>query len=300
MSILLYNLQKLKIGNTMPIGFIGLGNLGKAITTRLTEMGEEVVVYNRTKSKVENLGYEVANTPKQMLQKCDTVFLCLFDSPAVNNILNMEDGLLCEELKGKTIIDLSTNHYEDVLKFHEVVENAGGKYLENPVFGSVAPALQGVLTLVASGKKEVFDEAKPLLEKFGKEIFHLEKKGSATKMKLINNLCLGSFMATIAECTSLAEDCDIDKSKALDILGVGGGTSLVLNAKKQKLIDEDFSAHFSNDAINKDLHLLQDLAYSMKKPLYSAAMPKELFSKMKMMGKGSEDFSSIYELFKSK
>ena len=64
-------------------------------------------------------------------------------------------------------------------------------------------------------------------------------------------------------------------------------------------LEEDFSAHFSNDAINKDLHLLQDLAYSMKKPLYSAAIPKELFSKMKMMGKGDEDFSSIYQLFKS-
>ena len=283
----------------MSIGFIGLGNLGKAIATRLTQMGEELVVYNRTKSKVEGLGYDIAETPKDLLKKCDVIFLCLFDSPAVRNILTMQNGLLCEDLKGKTIIDLSTNHYEDVLEFHDLVGNAGGKYLENPVFGSVAPALAGVLTLVSSGKEEVFNEVKPLLEKFGKEIFYLEKPSSATKMKLINNLCLGSFMATIAECTSLAEDCAIDKSKALDILGVGGGTSLVLNAKKQKLIDEDFSAHFSNDAINKDLHLLQDMAYNMKKPLYSAAIPKELFSKMKMMGKGEEDFSSIYQLFKA-
>ena len=65
------------------------------------------------------------------------------------------------------------------------------------------------------------------------------------------------------------------------------------------MIDEDFSAHFSNNAINKDLHLLQDLAYKLQKPLYSATIPKELFSKMKMMGKGEEDFSSIYQLFKN-
>jgi len=282
----------------MPIGFIGLGNLGKAIATRLTDMGEELVVYNRTKSKVEDLGYEIVDTPKDLLQKCDVIFLCLFDSPAVDNILNGENGLLCDELKGKTIVDLSTNHYEEVLKFHEDVANIGGKYLENPVFGSVAPALQGALTLVASGKEEVFNEVKPLLEKFGKEIFFLEKPSAATKMKLINNLCLGSFMATLAECTSLAEDCEIDKVKALEILGVGGGQSLVLKAKTQKLIDEEFAPHFSNDAINKDLHCLQDLAYSMNKPLYTASVPKELFSKMKMMGKGEEDFSSIYQLFK--
>ena len=282
----------------MSIGFIGLGNLGTAISTRLKQMGEEVLTYNRTKQKAIDKGFDVVDTPKDLLKSCDVIFMCLFDSPAVDNVFNMQNGLLCEELKGKTIIDLSTHHYDDVLNFHALAKNAGAKYLENPVFGSVAPALSGVLTLVASGEKEVFDEVKPLLEKFGKEIFFLEKEGAATKMKLINNLCLGSFMATIAECTSLAEDCSIPKEKALDILGVGGGTSLVLNAKKQKLIDEDFSAHFSNDAINKDLHLLQDLAYSMKKPLYSAAMPKELFSKMKMMGKGDEDFSSIYRLFK--
>ena len=78
-----------------------------------------------------------------------------------------------------------------------------------------------------------------------------------------------------------------------------GGQSLVLKAKTQKLIDEDFSPHFSNNAINKDLHLLQDLAYNLKMPLYSAAVPKELFSKMKNLGKGEEDFSSIYSLFKN-
>ncbi len=282
----------------MAIGFIGLGNLGTAITTRLSQLGETLVVYNRNIEKIRNLGYEIVSSPKEILQKCDVVFLCLFDSEAVKQILSGENGLLCGNLKGKTIIDLTTNHYEEVLEFHKLVNDFGANYLENPVFGSVAPALKGELTVVSSGKTEVFEAVKPILEKIAKEIFHLETPASATKMKLINNLCLGSFMATLAECTALAESCEIPKAKALEILGVGGGQSLVLKAKTQKLIDEDFSAHFSNNAINKDLHLLQDLAYNLKLPLYSACVPKELFSKMKMMGKGEEDFSSIYQLFK--
>lgn len=283
----------------MAIGFIGLGNLGRAITSRLASLGEELVIYNRNKEKIKDLPYEKVETPREILDKCDVVFLCLFDSDGVNYILSGENGLLCEELAGKTIIDLTTNHYHDVLEFHNAVNALGGNYLENPVFGSVAPALQGALTVVSSGKKEVFESVKPILEKIAKEIFFLETPSSATKMKLINNLCLGSFMATLAECTAMAESCDIPKAKALEILGVGGGQSLVLKAKTQKLIDEDFSAHFSNNAINKDLHLLQDLAYKLQKPLYSATIPKELFSKMKMMGKGEEDFSSIYQLFKN-
>ena len=283
----------------MAIGFIGLGNLGRAITARLASLGEELVIFNRDKKKIEDLPYTKANTPKELISKCEVIFLCLFDSDAVINILKGENGLLCEELKGKTIIDLTTNHYERVLEFHSLVESCGANYLENPVFGSVAPALKGELTVVSSGKIEVFENVKPTLEKIASNIFHLPTPSSATKMKLINNLCLGSFMATLAECTALAENCQIDKSKALEILGVGGGQSLVLKAKTQKLIDEDFSPHFSNNAINKDLHLLQDLAYNLKMPLYSAAMPKELFSKMKNLGKGEEDFSSIYQLFKN-
>ena len=283
----------------MRIGFIGLGNLGQAICTRLASQNIELTVYNRNKEKIKDLPYEKVNTPKELLTNCEVIFLCLFDSNAVENILTGENGLLCEELRGKTIIDLTTNHYDDVLKFHEMVNNIGANYLENPVFGSVAPALKGELTVVSSGKIEVFEAVKPILEKIAKEIFHLPTPSSATKMKLINNLCLGSFMATLAECTVLAENCDIPKAKALEILGVGGGQSLVLKAKTQKLIDEDFSPHFSNNAINKDLHLLQDLAYNLKMPLYTASIPKELFSKMKNLGKGEEDFSSIYQLFKN-
>lgn len=282
----------------MAVGFIGLGNLGQAIAKRLTDMNEEVIIYNRTKERISNLGYEIMDTPKDLLEKCDTIFICLFDSKAVNNILNMKDGLLSKNLIGKRVIDLTTNHYEEVLEFHKLVNENGGEYLESPIFGSVAPALQGLVTIVASGDETTFNNAKPLLEKIGKEIFYLSEPSSASKMKLINNLCLGSFMSTIAECTALGEACDIDKSKLLEILGVGGGQSLVLKAKTQKLIEEDFSAHFSNNAIYKDLHTLQDLAYSKNRPLYTAAVPKELFAKMKKEGNGEEDFSSIYKLFK--
>ncbi|QKF80528.1 NAD(P)-dependent oxidoreductase [Halarcobacter ebronensis] len=282
----------------MAIGFIGLGNLGSAVAKRLTDMGEKLKVYNRTKSKALDSGYEVFDSPKELIDNCDIVFMCLFESLAVENIFEMENGLLSADLQGKTIIDLTTNHYEKVLTFHNKISQNGGEYLEAPIFGSVIPALQGAVTIVASGEKETFDECKPLLEKFGKEIFYLKEPGKASKMKLINNLCLGSFMATIAECTALGEACDIEKPKLLEILGVGGGQSLVLKGKTQKLIEEDFSAHFSNNAIYKDLHTLQDLAYSLNQPLFTAAVPKELFGQMKKDGRGEEDFSSIYQLFK--
>lgn len=282
----------------MSIGFIGLGNLGSAIATRLREQGEDIKVWNRTAEKAQKLGFPQAASPKELIEACDIVLLCLFDSAGVRAVLGGDEGLLGAKLKGKTIIDLSTNHFADVVEFHEMVGATGGDYLESPVFGSVAPALRGEVTIVTAGLESVFATCKPLLEKFGKSIFYLKTPGHAAKMKLINNLCLGSFMATLAESTALGEACGIDKKDILEILGVGGGKSLVLAAKTQKLIDEDFSAHFSNSAINKDLHALQDLAYSMHMPLYTGSIVKELYSKMRAEGKGDEDFSSIYQLFR--
>lgn len=280
------------------IGFIGLGNLGSAIAKRLEGMGEEIIVWNRTPKKAENLGFKSVASPSELWEQCDTVFVCLFESSAVESVLNANNGLLRGIKEGKTVIDLTTNHFESVLKFHDLITQAGGNYLEAPVFGSVVPATKGEVTVVASGAEKTFLTCKPLLEKFAKNIFHLPQPSSASKMKLINNLCLGSFMATLAECATLGEACGIEKKSLLEILGVGGGQSLVLAAKTQKLINEDFSPHFSNAAINKDLHCLQDLAYSLGRPLYTAAIPKELYSKMKDLGKGDEDFSSIYQLLK--
>ncbi len=126
----------------MSIGFIGLGNLGTAIAQRLTDMGEELKIYNRTKSKVEHLAYKIVDSPKKLIEECDIVFMCLFESSAVENILTMENGLLDADLEGKTIIDLTTNHFEEVLTFHNRIEDKGGDYLESPVFGSVHPVNQ--------------------------------------------------------------------------------------------------------------------------------------------------------------
>jgi 3-hydroxyisobutyrate dehydrogenase len=90
----------------------------------------------------------------------------------------------------------------------------------------------------------------------------------------------------------------MDKKDILDILSVGGGKSLVLDAKKSKLMEEDFSTHFSNELIYKDLHCLQDLSYELKKPLFTGAVAKELYAKTFEEGMDKEDFSSIYKLFK--
>ncbi len=282
----------------MHLGFIGLGHLGKAIAERLLDCGHSLTVWNRTSSKAEGMKVEAVFSPRAVTEKAEIIFICMSDSAAVHSIFSQEDGLLSCDISGKIIVDLSTNHFKDAPLFHALCKDVGAIYLEAPVLGSIVPAAQGALTILISGDETGYDKVRLVLENIGKHIFYLKEPGLATKMKLINNLALGSFMATIAEALSLGETVGIAKEKILDILTVGGGNSLVLNAKRNKLLQEDFSTHFSSALIYKDLHCLQDLAYSEKKTLFTGSVIKELYARTFEEGIDKEDFSAIYKLFK--
>ncbi|MEK6201662.1 MAG: NAD(P)-dependent oxidoreductase [Desulfobulbaceae bacterium] len=281
----------------MHLGFIGLGHLGKAIAARLLDCGHTLTVWNRTPSKAEGMKAEIVSSPRLVTRQAEIIFVCLFDSHAVHSVLSQEEGLLSGDISGKIIVDLSTNHFKEVPLFHELCKNADAVYLETPVLGSIVPASQGALTLLVSGIERGYEQVKPILEDIGKNIFYLKEAGLATKMKLINNLALGSFMATLAEALSLGESVGIEKEQILEILSVGGGNSLVLNAKRNKLLQEDFSTHFSSALIYKDLHCLQDLAYEQKKTLFTGAVVKELYARTFAEGIEQEDFSAIYKIF---
>ncbi len=280
----------------MHLGFIGLGNLGRAIAGRLLDCGHELTVYNRTAGKAQGLAAQVAASPAEVARRTDVVFLCLFDSQAVEDVLTGEDGVVAAGLAGKVVVDLTTNHFRRVPAFHHACRQAGGAYLEAPVLGSVKPASQGALTVLVSGGRQAFDRVEPVLRQIGRHLFYLVQPGLATKMKLVNNLTLGSFMATLAEAVALGEQIGLERRQVLDILAVGGGDSLVLNAKREKLLAGDFSPHFSNALIYKDLHCLQDLAYAERAPLFTAAVAKELYGRAVAEGMGEEDFSAVFKL----
>lgn len=284
----------------MAVGFIGLGNLGSAMARRLADQQVTLVVWNRTRSKALATALPLADTPADLANRSDTIILNLFDSQAVREVLNSPQGLLKSDLHGKTVIDTTTNHFRDVLEFHRMITEAGGRYLEAPVLGSVIPASQGALTILVSGEKAAYEAALPILEKLGKHLFFLEKPGLASRMKLINNLVLGTVMSVLAEALVMAERSGMPREQVLDILAVGAGNSAVLNAKRTKLLSGDFSPHFSVGAIHKDLRYVEDLLKEipMESDLQQAA--KEIFGRASDAGLAKMDLSAIYQTLAGK
>jgi 3-hydroxyisobutyrate dehydrogenase len=277
----------------MKAGFIGLGNLGKAMASRLVQEGVDLIVWNRTPSKAEGLGAKTAKTPSDVANAATVIYLNLFDTEAVASVLSKGAGLLGGECAGRIVIDTTTNHFRGVEQFHGLLKSCGGFYLEAPVIGSVVPASQGNLSVLVSGERGAFDSALPYLQLIGKNIYFLGTQGLATKMKLINNLVLASFMATIGEATALGEDIGMEREKVLEILSVGAGNSLVLNAKREKLLRDDYSPQFSSAAMHKDLQYLADLSNTIRRPLVTAGAVAELFAKMVAKGEGDRDFSAV-------
>jgi 3-hydroxyisobutyrate dehydrogenase len=247
---------------------------------------------------VLNLGGEIAESPAALVTKVPIVFLGLFDSDSVSSVLTGKDGLVEGDCSEKIIVDTTTNHFESVIGFHELLRKRRACYLEAPVMGSVVPALQGNLSVLVSGDKKAFDMARPYIEKLGKSNFFLEEPGLATKMKLINNLILGSFMVTMAEALLLGEAVGLNKETALQIFSAGVGNSMVLNAKKEKLLKEDFTPHFSSAAIYKDLNYVEDLSKHLRQPLLTGSVLKGLYGVSLSEGAEALDFSVIYLILK--
>lgn len=282
----------------MKTTWIGLGNLGRAMALHLKEKNMDLTVWNRTIKTAHETGLPVAESPAHAARIGDVIWLNLYDSEAVHQVLHGEKGILAEDLSGKIIIDTTTNHFLQVLDFHRAVTEKGGVYLEAPVLGSVIPASKGSLTMLVSGPEDAFRSVKSQLDMIATTIFHMNEPGLASKMKLINNHVLGAFMTVIAEAIAVAEDAGLPRDKAVEILQAGAGNSGILNAKKEKLIRGEFSPHFSSRLIYKDLHYLEDLAYHLKRPIYTAALPRELYGTTMLMGEEYLDFSAVYNVFK--
>ncbi len=288
----------------MKLGFIGLGHLGRAIAKRLIEQGEELVVWNRSLDKAREFaketGAQVADSPADLISQVERVFVIVFDSQASEQVIFGEKGLVRGDIKGKTVIDMTTNHFNYAKLAYQELKKYGSYYLDAPVLGSVIPAQKGELTIVVGGDEEKFRENEPIFKKFCKNIFYVGEAGKATKVKLVNNIVLGGIMDVLAEAIAMGEKAGIEKEQLIEILNTGAGKSYILDVKKKKLLEEDFSTHFSVNLIYKDLHYAQDLIKELGLFSFTASAVKETYGLARSLGFGDLDFSAVYKLIKER
>ncbi|MBW8688005.1 NAD(P)-dependent oxidoreductase [Chitinophaga rhizophila] len=287
--------------NDIKIGWAGLGQMGIPMVTNLVKAGFGVTVYNRTAAKAtalqEQLDVQTAATPRQLAEHVDIIITMVADDAALKEIYEGTDGILSATLKrGMLSIDMSTVSPDTTRQLAALCEAAGGWYLDAPVSGSVKPAQEAQLIIMAGGRQEDFERARPIFDVLGKAAHLLGENGAGNYAKLAINTFLGITLQGLSEAVVFAQNNGIQPAQFLPLISNGPIASAITNMKSPNIVNHDFTPAFQLGLLAKDIRLAK--GQGMDTPIGNA-LADTLQDAMKE-GLGSLDMSAIYQYLEKK
>jgi 3-hydroxyisobutyrate dehydrogenase-like beta-hydroxyacid dehydrogenase len=206
---------RIVVHNETPIGVVGLGLMGTAMTERLVEHGYRVHVWSRTRAKAEPLLARGAVWSENPLALCDRVIISLYSSDIVAQVLEqIQAGLRRDQF----LIDTTTGEPDQSIALGGRLADQGVHYLDAPISGSSEQTRRGEATVLVGGERAAFEACADLWPVLGQKVFYMGACGSAAKMKLVSNLVLGLNRAALAEGLAFAEAIGVTPAAALEVL----------------------------------------------------------------------------------
>ncbi|MEE9611421.1 MAG: NAD(P)-dependent oxidoreductase [Desulfatiglandales bacterium] len=281
------------------LGYVGLGTMGGLMTERLLSKDHTVVGYNRTKSKAQWLvekGLQLADSPREVAEQVDIVLSMVTDTKAVEAITQGPDGILAGLSEGKVYIDMSTMSPNYSRELAEQVKATGARMLDAPVSGSVVTLLEGKLSLMVGGEKEIFEKALPILQDIGPKVTHVGGNGLAVSMKIATNLGLAVQMLAFSEAVLLAEKAGIARETAVDVLVNSVIASPMVKYRGPFVLGHPEEAWFNCSMMQKDMNLAIELGKQLKVPLPTTAATNEYLTAAIATGIGNYDFAIMFDV----
>ncbi len=278
------------------VGFIGTGIMGGPMAQNLMEAGYELVLYNRTIEKAEEIagdGATVAGSPREVAESCDLIVLMLPDSPQVEEVVEGEDGVLEGIREGSLVVDMSTISPVVTRELAEKLEERGATMLDAPVSGGEPGAQQGTLAIMVGGGEEDFERARPLLEVMGDTITHVGPTGAGQTAKAANQIVVAVTLEGISEALVLASKAGVAPEKILEAISGGLAGSNVMEAKKENFLEHDFEPGFRVDLHHKDLGIALATGREYGVSLPVTAIVDQMLESLKTKGRGDRDHSAI-------
>lgn len=277
------------------IGFVGLGRIGTPMARNVAE-SFDLAVWNRSPGPTEAFetdGIPVASTPRDLASGVDAIIIVVRDGEAVLDVLQGEDGVCAGLDSGTPVIQMSTISRDETERAAELVADAGGRFVDSPVLGTIPPAEEGALTILASGDPSVLDEVEPVLETMGEPIIRAGPVGHGTALKLSLNLALGGMMEAYAEALTLGTKQGLDVETMIEAFESGGLQSPLFSGKSRKIADGDFEPQFALDLLEKDLSLALEAGGDAELPLPVAGAAREAVEAARGLGHGEDDMASV-------
>ena len=248
---------------TNNLGFIGIGYMGRPIAQRLLEAGFKVTVYDRDRSKANELvrfGGKVADNVAALSSTCDVVLTSLPNDEVVLDVYKGPDGVFANAHRGSLVIDTSTVSPATSKTLERLGSDSGIDVLDVTISGSTPAAEQGMLTLFGGGAQSSFDAAESIFRAIARKWFYLGPNGSGATMKLVVNSLLGIGMEAIAEAVAFGEKAGLDRNRLLDVLSQTAVVAPALLGKLPRAMNGDYTPQFPLRLMHKDFELILHLA----------------------------------------
>lgn len=285
----------------MKIGFMGLGTMGKGMALNMLKSGCELTVYDivpHAFPEFEAKGAKTTTDPAQVA-KADCVFLSLPNTKIVESVVCGENGILQHMSKGQIIVDLSTISYLATVRIAKACAEKEVGFLDAPVSGMKARAIDGTLTVMCGGEEDIFQKVKPYLDCIGNKVLLMGANGCGQMTKLINQLLFDINAAAIAEILPLSAKMGLDSEKVGEVVNSGTGRSYASEFFIPRILDGVFDEGYPMEHAYKDLVSAAELGAQEGIPLPVLGAATVTFQMALLKGLGPENKGAMIKVYES-
>ena len=290
---------KREVYKQMKIGFIGLGIMGKPMAKNLIKAGHELRVYDRTPAVADEVvefgkgkAVKAANAV-DAAKGVELVLTMLPNSPHVKSVMLEDDKVADHMEKGAAFIDMSSINPIASREIADALAKKGIEMLDAPVSGGEPKAIDGTLSFMVGGKKEVFAKFEPVLKAMGSSVVLCGGIGAGNVTKLCNQIVVAVNIAAVSEALMLGKKAGVDPEAIYQAIRGGLAGSTVMDAKAPMIMDRNFKPGFKIDLHIKDLNNVMDAAKSVDSPIPLTAQVFEMMKILHGDGKGQNDHSAL-------
>jgi 3-hydroxyisobutyrate dehydrogenase len=279
------------------IAFLGLGVMGFPMAAHLVQAGHSVKVYNRTLAKaqrwVDEHSGSYAETPKQAAQNAELVVLCLGNDQSVEEAILGAEGVLQCLTAGAIIIDHTTTSSTLARQMAEACQQQGVYFLDAPVSGGEAGAINGQLTSMVGGQETAYQRASSVLDAYTQRHRYFGGSGKGQEAKMVNQTLIAGVLQGLSEGLLLAEKCGLEVSLLAETLSKGAAQSWQLDNRAVTMSEGRFDFGFAIDHMIKDLGIVREQAerVQLRLPLVEQVLSR--YQTLAELGDGRSDTSVL-------
>ncbi|RCL84545.1 MAG: NAD(P)-dependent oxidoreductase [PS1 clade bacterium] len=287
----------------MKTAFIGLGVMGRPMASHLSKAGYEVNVYNRTREKAEQYvteyGGVLCETPAIAATDADIVFACVGNDDDVRAVTYGEAGAFETMKAGSIFVDHTTTSAELAVECATHAKNKGIQFLDAPVSGGEAGAVNGVLTIMIGGSIEAYNTIAPVIDCYAKMHKLMGPYGAGQKTKMVNQIAIAGLVQGLSEAINFAQHAGLNPEDVIEVISKGAAQSWQMENRYKTMIAGEFDFGFAVNWMRKDLTICFEEADRNGAALPVARLVDGFYEEVQALGGQRWDTSSLIEVVRS-